>query len=204
MFAKFSLVTLILPLVQALTIQTPTGLTSGGQTTINWTTTAGDPTSFSFELLNQVFNNAYAIANNVATSLGTLTLDIPIVPPGDGYTLEAVNIGNINDVFASTGPFSIGPATTTSSAPPSTTSIAPGSAGASTPTTPAVTTTTPGFGTTVAGPLTTAVATGTDDSGTAAPTVTAFNAAMGVKASNIASVAALALGAVAGAFIVVL
>jgi len=202
MFAKLSLVTLILPLVHALQLATPTGLTSGGQTTITWTTAAGDPDTFSIELLNQVFNNAYAIANNVATTLGSITLTLPVVPPGDGYMLEAVNISNINDVFSAVGPFSIGPATTASSGTQSKASTSVASA--STPPSPALTTTTQGFGTTVAGPFTTPT---TSDSGTATAPATPFNGgAMGMKtaASSIASVAVLALGVVAGAFIVVL
>lgn len=37
---------------------------------------------FSLELINQQFNNAFAIGNNIATSDGTITLELPAVPVG--------------------------------------------------------------------------------------------------------------------------
>lgn len=37
---------------------------------------------FSLELVNQQFNNAFAIGNNIATSDGTITLGLPAVPVG--------------------------------------------------------------------------------------------------------------------------
>ena len=81
-----------MPFVSALTLNTPENLASGGSATITWTTASGDPSTFSIELLNTVFHNSFAIANNVNPSSGTITLDLPIVPPGNGYTLEAVDI----------------------------------------------------------------------------------------------------------------
>ncbi|KAF9562287.1 hypothetical protein CPC08DRAFT_817229 [Agrocybe pediades] len=120
MFNKLSLLAFAAPLVSALTLQVPENPTSAGQITIKWTSAPGDPETFSFELINTAFNNAFAIANNVNPTAGQLTLTLPPVPVGDGYTLEAVNIGNINDVFASSPSFSIGAATTTSSSGSST------------------------------------------------------------------------------------
>ncbi|KAF8971892.1 hypothetical protein BDZ97DRAFT_1901537 [Flammula alnicola] len=113
MFAKLSLLALAVPLVSALQLATPTNPTSGGQVTIHWTNQQGDPTSWSFELTNTAFNNEFAIANNVDPSASQLTLTLPIVPVGDGYTLQAVNIGNVSDIFAQTPDFAVG-ATTTS------------------------------------------------------------------------------------------
>ncbi|KAF4611563.1 hypothetical protein D9613_004392 [Agrocybe pediades] len=120
MFNKLSLLAFAAPLVSALTLQVPENPTSAGQITIKWTSAPNDPETFSFELINTAFNNAFAIANNVNPTAGQLTLTLPPVPVGDGYTLEAVNIGNINDVFASSPSFSIGAATTTSSSGSST------------------------------------------------------------------------------------
>ncbi|CAA7264945.1 unnamed protein product [Cyclocybe aegerita] len=112
MFSKLIPFALLAQLASALVLQIPENPTSGGSVTIRWTNEASDTfDTFSLELINTAFNNAFAIANNVNPSAGQITLTLPIVPVGSGYTLEAVNIGNINDVFASTGSFSIGAST---------------------------------------------------------------------------------------------
>ncbi|KAF8838688.1 hypothetical protein BDN67DRAFT_62552 [Paxillus ammoniavirescens] len=90
MFAKLTALVLALPLVSALTINTPIGATTGGMVTLTWTATTTDPTSFTFELTNTIFHNTFAIANTVTTSQGSITIQLPQVPVGDGYTLEAV------------------------------------------------------------------------------------------------------------------
>ncbi|KAF7797180.1 hypothetical protein EIP86_008372 [Pleurotus ostreatoroseus] len=123
MFSKLSALIAIAPLVSALTITTPTNWTSAGPAVIEWTTVSGDPSTWSFELVNPTnFHQTFGIANNVNPSLGSLTLTLPAVPPGDGYSLEAVNITNINQVFASTGDFSIGAEVSTTSSSASSTS----------------------------------------------------------------------------------
>ncbi|PBK70188.1 hypothetical protein ARMSODRAFT_866734, partial [Armillaria solidipes] len=97
-----------LTLVHGLTISNPTEtVTSTGPITISWQTSSGDPSVFSIELINQSFNNQYAIANNVDSSLGSLTLTLPQIPVQDGYTIELMNISNINDIYAQTGTFSV-------------------------------------------------------------------------------------------------
>ena len=45
--------------------------------------------TWSFELINVAFNNAFAIANNVNPSLGSLTITLPIVPVG--YVVVAMS-----------------------------------------------------------------------------------------------------------------
>ncbi|KAJ6538644.1 hypothetical protein DFH09DRAFT_1368809 [Mycena vulgaris] len=67
------------------------------------------------------FNNAFAIANSVDPTANTLTLTIPSVPAEDGYTLQFVNVSDINQVYATSGSFAIG-AEASSSAPPPTAS----------------------------------------------------------------------------------
>ncbi|KAF8174943.1 hypothetical protein BJ912DRAFT_39959 [Pholiota molesta] len=121
MFAKLSLFAAIAPLVTGLVLSIPENPTTGGQITIKWTNEQGDPATWSFELINVAFNNAFAIANNVDPASNSITLTLPVVPVGDGYTLQAVNIGNISDVFATTGDFSVGAASTTSTTALSTT-----------------------------------------------------------------------------------
>jgi len=122
MLAKYS-VAFFLPLVHALTLGTPTGLTSGGLATITWTADPTDP-PFSLELANPVFRDAFAIGNNIdPTTATSITLTLPAVPVGAGYHLEAVNVGNITDVYARSGEFSIGAATSSSRASSSTTGL---------------------------------------------------------------------------------
>ncbi|KAF9218146.1 hypothetical protein BS17DRAFT_791951 [Gyrodon lividus] len=77
-----SALALALPLVSALTLNTPTGATTGGTITLSWTASTTDPAYFTFELVNTVFHNTFAIANNVQTSQGTLTIQLPQVPVG--------------------------------------------------------------------------------------------------------------------------
>ncbi|KAF9476927.1 hypothetical protein BDN70DRAFT_896937 [Pholiota conissans] len=188
MFSKLSLLSLVLPLVSGLVLEIPKNPTTGGSVTIHWTNEQGDPSTWSFELINTAFNDAFAIANNVDPSPSALTLTLPIIPVGDGYTLQAVNIGNISDVFASTGDFAVGAATTSLSSTASTlgtsTSTKAGSV-TSTGTTPttALTTPTPGFSsvinsaTTSTGTSTTSGAT-TSSSATTTAASTNFNAGL--------------------------
>ncbi len=79
--AYLALAALPLTLVHGLTISNPTEtVTSTGPITITWQTSSGDPSVFSIELINQSFNNQYAIANNVDSSLGSLSLTLPQIP----------------------------------------------------------------------------------------------------------------------------
>ncbi|PPQ69664.1 hypothetical protein CVT26_001533 [Gymnopilus dilepis] len=122
MFSKLALLSAVVaPLASALTLNIPTNPTSGGNVTITWSSAPNDPETFSLELINTAFHNSFAIANNVNPTAETISLTLPIVPVGDGYSLEAVDVGNITNVFASTGTFSIG-ASTASFTPSSTSS----------------------------------------------------------------------------------
>ncbi|KAF8499236.1 hypothetical protein F5888DRAFT_1922203 [Russula emetica] len=112
-----------LPLASALsslqvTSQNPS---SGGSVTITWSQDSTDPTTFSLELANNNFHNTFALANNVQTSSGQLTVTLPIVP-ADTYTLEAVQINNVNSVIGSSGAFSVGATVTSTSSGSSTSS----------------------------------------------------------------------------------
>lgn len=107
--ASSSVVLFFLPLISALQLAIPQNPASGGSVNISWTPADGDPTTFSLELVNEVFHNSFAIGNNIPTNTGQLTVTLPIVPAGydsslgcsnvwanvacsDGYTLEAVQI----------------------------------------------------------------------------------------------------------------
>jgi len=115
---------LVAPLVSALTLGTPSNVTSGGQITITWTAVPSD-IEFTLELANLVFRDQIAIANNVDPSIGSLTVQCPATPTDTvtGYSINAVGVGNINQVFASSGQFDIGPPLTSSGAASTTASL---------------------------------------------------------------------------------
>ncbi|KDQ62907.1 hypothetical protein JAAARDRAFT_43997 [Jaapia argillacea MUCL 33604] len=178
-----STLALLLPFATALTLSTPTGLTSGGPATVNWTATTTD-VPFSLELVNTLFHNSFAIGNNLQPGLGTYSFTMPTVPIGDGYTLEAVNISNINQIYASSGDFAIAQA-------PSTTASSTGSS------------TSTGLPPTVSASMTSPLSTPSSGStGSSAPSAstTAFNSgALAKFSSSTGTYAAMLLGAVAGA-----
>ncbi|KJA28332.1 hypothetical protein HYPSUDRAFT_33684 [Hypholoma sublateritium FD-334 SS-4] len=201
MFFKLSLVALVAPLVSGLVLQVPQNPTSGGTVTISWTNQQGDPSTWSFELTNESFNNAFAVANNVDPSLNSITITLPVVPIGDGYTLEAVNIGNISDVFASTGDFSIanGTSTSTSSATSSTASTT-SKVSTSTPTVSGTTSSV--TSTSTSAPFTSVIVSSTApaSSATAATTTSASSAAITPTSAAVSS--RMSLGGSIGGFAV--
>ncbi|KAK0460768.1 hypothetical protein IW261DRAFT_1533216 [Armillaria novae-zelandiae] len=105
----------LLPLsALSLTVNNPsTTVTSGGNITITWTTTTGDPSTFHIELSNTVFNSQFAVAASVNASAESLTVQLPEVVPGSfpvyrsGFAIQFVNIANISQVYAQTSQFSI-------------------------------------------------------------------------------------------------
>ncbi|KAK0227574.1 hypothetical protein IW262DRAFT_1264079 [Armillaria fumosa] len=99
----------LLPLsALSLTVNNPsTTVTSGGNITITWSTTASDPSTFHIELANTAFNSQFAIANNVNASAGSLTVELPEVVAGSGFAIQFVNVANISQVYAETSDFSI-------------------------------------------------------------------------------------------------
>ncbi|KAK0445336.1 uncharacterized protein EV420DRAFT_1277045 [Desarmillaria tabescens] len=108
----------LLPLsALSLTVNNPsTTVTSGGNLTITWSTTASDPSTFHIELANVDFNSQFAVANNVNASAGTLTVQLPEVNPGSGFAIQFVNVANISQVYAQTSDFSIASAVSGSAA----------------------------------------------------------------------------------------
>ncbi|KAF8730544.1 hypothetical protein AX14_005479 [Amanita brunnescens Koide BX004] len=183
MYSKLAILALVAPLACAtISIQPPVNAASNSPITITWTSNAPgtDPPVFSIELVNLVFHNSFAIANNVQTTQGSLTLTIPTVPVGDGYSIEFVNISNINDIFAQTGQFSVAPASSVTRASSTGTAASGSSAGSVSVTATGVPSTSSGFGTT---------------SSTTTATSSSFNGAVS-RSSN--SYTVLALSAFAG------
>jgi hypothetical protein len=208
MFTTYSLLALVAAasLSSALEIDTPTNWTSSSRQTITWTNQQGDPSTWSFELVNTVFNDAFAVGNNIDPSTSSFNFELGVVPVGAGYTLQAVNIGNISDVIAQTGSFSIGPAPASSTTSGTGTNSASGTSAnsAATNTAPTTSTSTSAFGTTVSSGV--AVSTGSKSAAasSSAPSSTgSFNGAAQLKFSSGAYAAAL-LATVAGAAAVAL
>ncbi|CCM03659.1 uncharacterized protein FIBRA_05803 [Fibroporia radiculosa] len=194
MFAKISALATLAAFASAataqITLQTPTNWQSGTSANISWTAT-DSASLFSLELVNSVFHNAFAIAGNIQPSLGFLSFEMPSVPPGAGYVLEAVNVTNINDVYGSSGSFSIAqtPSTTTSSTTSSSSSTT-----SSLSTTGSTTTT---GSSSSSSSSTTSAATTTSS----APATTNFNGSPAKFDLSLGSWAVMAAGAVAGAFV---
>ncbi|KAI0031241.1 hypothetical protein K488DRAFT_71545 [Vararia minispora EC-137] len=122
MLVKAPLLAALIPLAAALTLNTPGSSQAGESITISWTSATGDPNAFTLELVNApVLLNAIAIANNVPTSQGSVSLTLPIVPSANDYTVQAVNVGNISDIFGQTSNFAIAAAPSAASTTPSST-----------------------------------------------------------------------------------
>jgi len=117
MFAALKPSTLVvlvasLTTVVAFDIEPLVEATAGGPTVIKWTSAPTDPV-FSIELLHPDFNSALAIANNVNPQAGKVEVTLPDVPPSGGYTLQFVNITNIDQSYGESSEFSIAPPVST-------------------------------------------------------------------------------------------
>jgi len=108
MYSKFTLAAL-LPFAAALSVEPLINPSSQGEVTVKWAVTSpDDPAVFTIELSNDVFNDEFAIANAVDASLEEITLTLPVVPDGGGYTVQLVDVGDIDNIYAESGEFSIG------------------------------------------------------------------------------------------------
>ncbi|KAF5352530.1 hypothetical protein D9756_006210 [Leucocoprinus leucothites] len=213
MFKISILAALVAPLVSALTVDQPSqAVNNGGDMTFTWTAASGDPATFSVYLQNPTFNSVFGVANNVDASLGTLTIQVPAVPPNQQYTIILVPIDNVNNVLAQSAPFNIGDATASSSTPASTmasttrtsvansgTNTAPGT----TLTPIGTTSSTSRFGNTVSG---TSSNTNVASGASAAPSTSGSNsAALPVRFDmNLGVVASVVLSVFAGAAVIAL
>ncbi|KAG9084775.1 hypothetical protein FRC06_003905 [Ceratobasidium sp. 370] len=103
----FSAATFTLAVATAASALTITAPDSNG---VSWTSASGDPEAFSIELRDTNTPSVIsplAIANNVNTSAGTHSLQLPPVPDATTYQLEFVNVTNINQVYATSVTFPI-------------------------------------------------------------------------------------------------
>ncbi|KZV71028.1 hypothetical protein PENSPDRAFT_427164 [Peniophora sp. CONT] len=132
MFTQLALLATAATAATAITFNTPTNVHSGDTITISFTSASTDPSTFSIELVNApLLGNEIAIANNVQTSSGSATASIPVVPSADNYTIVAVDISNINNVFGTSGAFGVTQPASSSASSSSSSSAASSSASGS-------------------------------------------------------------------------
>ncbi|KAJ7093866.1 hypothetical protein B0H15DRAFT_143680 [Mycena belliarum] len=106
---------LVASVAVAIEIEAPVNAASSSPIVIKWTPDPSlDVKEFSIELVHPEFNEAFAIANSVNPTAGTVEVNLPAVPAAGGYTIEFVNVSDINDVLGSSPEFSIAPPASTS------------------------------------------------------------------------------------------
>ncbi|KAF8330871.1 uncharacterized protein EI90DRAFT_3288816 [Cantharellus anzutake] len=116
MFTRLVALAALLPALVSATLEVtqPTGAGWVGNTTvlISWIWNATDP-NFSCELGNDgirtgpLKSGPIAIANNVVPNTGSLSVQLPVVPPGNNYWIKLVKVDNINTVYAQSPLFAI-------------------------------------------------------------------------------------------------
>jgi len=174
---SLSFVGIFASLAYGLTINTPNNWKGNTTNVVTWTSTSSDPTIFTIELVNTQFNPSIGVANNVQTSLGSVGVPLPRLTAGPDFTLQFVDVSNINNVIAMSSPFSIAEndidASTSSSGSTtiSAASTTPGTPGGS-PTLPTQSVTSSG----TSGSPTSGTSSGTGGSTSTTPTGTDANA----------------------------
>ncbi|KAJ6631897.1 hypothetical protein B0H10DRAFT_1529 [Mycena sp. CBHHK59/15] len=114
----------VLPSVMGLTLNTPAGAVEDGTVAVTWTTVATDP---KFSLLLVSPTEAFDVAQGIDPTTLSDTVALGNIPPGSGYTLQAVVADDINTVLSTSGAFTVSPAGTAANA-----GAAAGAAGAAT------------------------------------------------------------------------
>ncbi|KAF7416450.1 hypothetical protein PC9H_002716 [Pleurotus ostreatus] len=115
----------LVSLAAALQIEPLKDAHTQGVVRVAWIGEADDASrfaAFSVFLHHPSFSSDFAILNNQRSADGGANVTLPAVPVQSGYTLRATDIGNINNEFAASSSFSIGPEVSTSSPIPSSTS----------------------------------------------------------------------------------
>ncbi|KAF9493252.1 hypothetical protein BDN71DRAFT_1508718 [Pleurotus eryngii] len=154
-----STLTLLASLAAALQIAPLRDARSQGAVRVTWTNDADDTSrfsSFSVFLHHPSFRSDFAILNNQRPADGGADVTLPVVPAQDGYTLRATDVGNINNEFAVSSPFSIGPEASSSSTIASSTSASSSASASGSSTGTAAVTLSSGSGTVLSVPPTSA------------------------------------------------
>ncbi|KAF9491254.1 hypothetical protein BDN71DRAFT_92098 [Pleurotus eryngii] len=133
MFTNLFAFAFLASLAGALQMQPLENAHTQGDVRVTWISEAEDASrfaAFSVFLHHPSFGSDFAILNNQRSTDGGANVTLPAVPVQAGYTLRATDVGNINNEFAASSPFSIGPEVSTSSSIPSSIST-PGTASGS-------------------------------------------------------------------------
>ncbi|KAJ7354440.1 hypothetical protein DFH08DRAFT_854870 [Mycena albidolilacea] len=109
---RLPIISSLLTLASAFTLNAPTNPTAGKVTEIHWTFTANDPSNFTLFLLNNPLTDPFSLVavlgEHLQTNLGEIQTLLPAsLPAGDTYELRAVNPENVDFVFASSPIFAI-------------------------------------------------------------------------------------------------
>lgn len=125
MFAKVLTFAFLASLTGALQMEPLENAHTQGDVRVTWISEADDANhfaTFSVFLHHPSFGSDFAILNNQRSADGGANVTLPAVPVQAGYTLRATDVGDINNEFAVSSSFSIGPESSTSSPIPSSTS----------------------------------------------------------------------------------
>ncbi|KAF4575503.1 hypothetical protein EYR40_004762 [Pleurotus pulmonarius] len=112
MFAKTCTLALLASLAAALQIEPLKNAHSQGIAEVKWFNEFGDSSRFSnFSLLlhHPSISPDPTLVPNQDASDSTVNVTLPLVPPQDGYTLRATDVGNTTHDFTVSPPFAIGP-----------------------------------------------------------------------------------------------
>ncbi|KAF8156453.1 hypothetical protein K438DRAFT_1986716 [Mycena galopus ATCC 62051] len=108
---RFLILSSVLALASAFTLDSPTNPTAGEVTEIQWDFTAEDPATFDLFLLNNPndpFSLVAELGVDLETDLGEIHTLLPAsLPAGNTYQLRAVNPENVDMVFAFSPVFAI-------------------------------------------------------------------------------------------------
>jgi len=109
MFKELSALLLALPFILALQLSSPSGQVNSSSTlSVSWTLASGtDVSTFDLYLANDVLHSSNELATNVSSSSGSLSVVLPSVPAGDGYSLRATGAGNSGNTLSQTTTFNI-------------------------------------------------------------------------------------------------
>ncbi|KAI1794044.1 hypothetical protein LXA43DRAFT_1059627 [Ganoderma leucocontextum] len=205
MFSCIAATLAFAPWAQAILLQIPVDWQSSSPANISWSHTSAD-VAFTLQLANtDEFHDTFSIANNVNPTVDFDSFTLPVIPLGT-YTLRAINVTNVGQIFDETPSFTIQgpPESSSQSSTASTSASASVSSNASGSTTLTVSVSTgtragstSGFGVTVSntGSASNTAAAGTSS---AASTPSSFNNGV-ASLPNLAPWAVAALGVLAGA-----
>ncbi|KAJ8093978.1 hypothetical protein PM082_009863 [Marasmius tenuissimus] len=126
MFSKATLIALAAATVSvnALQLLQPQNVHAATPLDVAWNFGDNDPPLFTLELAHPSFRQDFALANNLDPASGGTTVTMPALTVFDAqYVIRAVNVSNINQEYARTGPFQVDQAVSSTSSGSATTTF---------------------------------------------------------------------------------